>query len=203
LIVVPPLSERPEDIKPLTEHFIEKYAKENKRDILEISDCFWKILLGYHFPGNVRELENLIQRAVIMCESNVLEARDLSMDLVCWKKPGLNVDSDVLVKAETLLEALKQITIFTPKRQKKLWHKSLRCISIYDIHRFLMERGNIGFSRKRFEEFLRTCSKSDLCKYKTAGHFLSILKANYILEHNSRKANASEYCLADIYIEYR
>ncbi|MGD8893990.1 MAG: sigma-54 dependent transcriptional regulator [Desulfobacterales bacterium] len=198
-IVVPPLRERPTDIKPLIEHFIERYTKEYKRNILEISDCFWEIILRHDYPGNVRELKNLVHRAVILCESKVLEVRDLPKDLISGLKTGLNKAPDVLVESEAILEALKQITIFTKKGQEKLWDKSLRCISIHDILRFLVEQGNKWFSRKRFEEFLRTCSDSDRSKYKTAGVYLRILKANHILKHNNRKANASEYCLANFF----
>ena len=158
-----------------------------------------KIMLQYDYPGkkNARELENFIWHAVIFSESKVLELRDFPKYLVCNLKPHLNMSSYVSVETESLLEALKQITILTEKGQEKIWYKSLRCISIHDIHRFMVEQRNKWFSRKRFEEFLRTCSDSDRSKYKTAGVYLRILKANRILKHNERKANASEYCLAN------
>lgn len=196
-IVVPPLRERRADIPSLIDHFISKYAKENNRVIRGISKHCRQMLLRHDYPGNVRELENIIWHAVIFTESPLLEVRDLPKDLVSRLKTGLNAASDVLVETETLFEALKQITILTPKGQEKLWWECLRCISIHDIHRFLVEQGNKWFSRKRFEEFLRTCSDSDRSKYKTAGVYLHILKANRILKHNERKANASEYCLAN------
>ena len=196
-IVVPPLRERRADIPSLIDHFTSKYAKENNRVIRGISKHCRQMLLRHDYPGNVRELENIIWHAVIFTESPLLEVRDLPKDLVSRLKTGLNAASDVLVETETLFEALKQITILTPKGQEKLWWECLRCISIHDIHRFLVEQGNKWFSRKRFEEFLRTCSDSDRSKYKTAGVYLHILKANRILKHNERKANASEYCLAN------
>ena len=198
-IIVPPLRERREDIPPLIDHFISKYVNKSDRVIREISKHCRQMLLRYDYPGNVRELENIIRHAVIFSESNVLEVRDFPKDLVCSLKPGPNTCAYVSVKTESLLEALKQITIFTKRGQEKLWYKSLRCISIHDIHRFLVEQENKWFSRKRFEEFLRTCSNSDWSKYKTAGVYLRILKANHILKRNDRKANASKYCLANFY----
>ncbi|RZB38163.1 MAG: hypothetical protein SRB2_00509 [Desulfobacteraceae bacterium Eth-SRB2] len=194
-IVVPPIRERRADIPPLIDHFIAKYAKENDRVIRGISKHCRQMLLRYDYPGNVRELENIIRHAVIFTESPLLDVRDLPKGLVCGLKPDLNASSYVSVETESLLEALKQITILTQKGQEKLWWECLRCISIHDIHRFLVEQGNKWFSRKRFEAFLRTCSDSDRSKYKTAGVYLRILKANHILKHNDRKANASKYCL--------
>jgi transcriptional regulator with GAF, ATPase, and Fis domain len=196
-IFVPPLRERRADIPPLIDHFIAKYDKKNDRVIRGISKNCLQMLLRYDYPGNVRDLENIIQHAVIFAESPLLDVRDLPKGLVCGLKPDLNASSYVSVETESLLEALKQITIFTQKGQEKLWCESLRCIFIHDIHRFLVEQGNKWFSRKRFEEFLRTCSDSDRSKYKTAGVYLRILKTNRILKHNERKANVSKYCLAN------
>jgi transcriptional regulator with GAF, ATPase, and Fis domain len=196
-IFVPPLRERRGDIPLLIDHFIAKYAKKNDRIIRGISKHCRQMLVRYDYPGNVRELENIIRHAVIFTESPLLDVRDLPKGPVCGFKPHLNACSYVSVETESLLEALKQITIFNEKGQEKLWYKSLRCISIYDIHRFLVQQGNKWFFRKRFEEFLRTWSDSDRSKYKTAGVYLRILKANHILKHNERKANMSKYCLAN------
>ena len=198
-IVVPPLRERRADIPPLIDHFIAKYARENDRVIRGISKHCRQMLLRYDYPGNVRELENIIRHAVIFTESPLLDVRDLPKGPVSGFKPHLNAGSYVSVETESLLEALKQVTIVTQKGHEKLWYKSLRCIFIHDIHRFLVEQGNKWFSRKLFEEFLRTCSGTDRSKYKTAGVYLGILKDNHILKHNHRKANASKYCLANFY----
>jgi transcriptional regulator with PAS, ATPase and Fis domain len=200
MIIVPPLRERREDIPPLIDHFIDKYAGENQRVIRGASKHCRQMLLRYDYPGNVRELENTIRHAMIFSESPLLDVRNLPKGVARGLTPDSNKRSYVSVETESLLEALKQITIFTPKGQEKLWCESLRCISTHDIHRFLMEQENKWFSRKCFEEFLRTHSDSDRSKYKTAGVYLRILKANHILKHNDRKANASEYCLDDFYL---
>lgn len=80
-IFVPPLQDRKADILLLSEHFIEKYAREQKRKIARISTPAIDMLAKYHFPGNVRELENVIERAVMVCDQGVIHARHLPATL--------------------------------------------------------------------------------------------------------------------------
>jgi DNA-binding NtrC family response regulator len=74
---IPPLRERREDILPLTENFTEKYSKENGKKSLGLSKEAVDLLIKYNFPGNVRELENIIERAVVLGRSEVITANDL------------------------------------------------------------------------------------------------------------------------------
>ena len=76
-INIPPLRKRRMDIPPLTEFFLEKYADKNGRDIRGISREAMNKLMQYDFPGNVRELENIIQRAVVMTRENMITLGDL------------------------------------------------------------------------------------------------------------------------------
>ncbi len=76
-IHIPPLRERPEDIGPLIDHFLRKYARKNHRVITGITQEARDILMQYHWPGNVRELENAIENAVVMSESEVIQVHDL------------------------------------------------------------------------------------------------------------------------------
>lgn len=76
-IFVPPLRERKSDLLLLADHFLQKYAKEHKKDIRRISTPVIDMLTAYHWPGNVRELENVIERAVLMCESKVVQGQHL------------------------------------------------------------------------------------------------------------------------------
>jgi DNA-binding NtrC family response regulator len=66
-IQLPPLRRRREDIPLLTQHFLQKYAEENKRRVKEVTPDAMRILLDHAWPGNVRELENTIERAVVLC----------------------------------------------------------------------------------------------------------------------------------------
>jgi formate hydrogenlyase transcriptional activator len=71
-ILVPPLRERPEDITPLAFHFIKKYSAKLGKKIETVPQRLIEALRAYHFPGNVRELENIIERAVILSTRNTL-----------------------------------------------------------------------------------------------------------------------------------
>ncbi|NOX36072.1 MAG: sigma-54-dependent Fis family transcriptional regulator [Calditrichaeota bacterium] len=76
-IFVPPLRERREDIGPLTDYFIQKYAQKNNRNIKGISQEAREILMNHDWPGNVRELENAIESAVVMAEGEYIQPEDL------------------------------------------------------------------------------------------------------------------------------
>lgn len=78
-VFVPPLRERREDIPALVEHFIAKYNQENGRKVQSVSQEALDLLMRYPFPGNVRELENAIERAVVMAEK---EATVITPDLL-------------------------------------------------------------------------------------------------------------------------
>ena len=74
VIKLPALRERPEDIPPLTEHFIRKFSAENQREKLTLDHAAMKILMDYSWPGNVRELENVMERAVVLAPGDVIGA---------------------------------------------------------------------------------------------------------------------------------
>lgn len=78
-IVIPPLKTRKEDIKPLVEHFINKFSCRCNKKIKGISKQGLDKLLRYDWPGNIRELENVIERAVVLCRSTLLESRDFPL----------------------------------------------------------------------------------------------------------------------------
>jgi len=71
-IRLPPLRERPEDVPALVRHFVTKYAQKMNRRIEEIPDGVMEALMQYQWPGNIRELQNLIQRAVILSPGTAL-----------------------------------------------------------------------------------------------------------------------------------
>lgn len=75
-IEVPPLRDRKEDIKILVDHFIAHFNARNARSVKGLSREAMDTLMKYSFPGNVRELENLIERAVVLCNGDVILARD-------------------------------------------------------------------------------------------------------------------------------
>jgi len=76
-IHMPPLRERKEDIPLLTNHFIEKYSREFGKEIRTISSYAMQLLMEHAFPGNIRELENIIERSVAMESSNIILPENL------------------------------------------------------------------------------------------------------------------------------
>jgi two-component system, NtrC family, response regulator AtoC len=75
---VPPLRERPEDIRLLAEHFLQRFARENQREIVGFEESVIKAFLAHAWPGNVRELANAVESAVIMSTGNMILPEDLS-----------------------------------------------------------------------------------------------------------------------------
>jgi len=83
-IQVPPLRERREDIPLLLEHFLQKFAQKNRRNVTGLTVGARDALLRYDYPGNVRELENIVERAVLLCRGQVIDLEDLPVAL----RPG-------------------------------------------------------------------------------------------------------------------
>jgi DNA-binding NtrC family response regulator len=81
-IELPPLKDRMEDILPLAEHFLKKYAEENNKRIKSFSDDVVKFMLNYSWPGNVRELENMIERGVILTKNTAITLDELPQDII-------------------------------------------------------------------------------------------------------------------------
>jgi len=74
---LPPLRERKEDIPLLVQHFLQKYNKKAKKNINAVSSQAIKALMEYDWPGNIRELENTIERAVVLAKGNGIDLEDL------------------------------------------------------------------------------------------------------------------------------
>jgi DNA-binding NtrC family response regulator len=80
-ISLPPLRERKEDIPLLVEHFLKKYNGENKKNVTSLSKEAKDLLMRYNYPGNIRELENIIERAVVLCRGDTLTTQELPLNL--------------------------------------------------------------------------------------------------------------------------
>jgi Nif-specific regulatory protein len=111
-IYMPPLRERKTDILLLADHFLEKYAKENHKNILRFSTPAIDMLMDYHWPGNVRELENCIERAVLLCEEGVIHSYHLPPTLQTGTEsdtlPVLSLEDTVAnLEKEMIIDALK------------------------------------------------------------------------------------------------
>ncbi len=110
-ICIPPLRKRREDIFPLTESFIKKFAEQNNKSVMEISKEAVDSLLKYNFPGNVRELENIIERSVVLSRGSLITLNDLPMNVRGFREESAAGHEG----AETLndkIEALEKSMIY-------------------------------------------------------------------------------------------
>lgn len=109
-IVVPPLRERGKDFELLTHHFIELYAEKYLKSSFTVEDSFVKKLKDYYFPGNVRELQYALERAVIMTDNTSLSDEDLVFSPIENHKNRL-IDSNLNLEAvekNTILKVLEK-----------------------------------------------------------------------------------------------
>ena len=80
-IEIPPLRERKEDIDQLVNYFLQRYNTEFGKRIKGVDEQAMKSLVEYHWPGNVRQVESVIERAVLMCESDTIRPQDIKSEL--------------------------------------------------------------------------------------------------------------------------
>jgi len=87
-IFVPPLRERKPDVLLLADHFLQKFSSEHGKDIRRISTPAIDMLTAYHWPGNARELQNVVERAVLVCDGHVVHAHHLPPTLQTAEASG-------------------------------------------------------------------------------------------------------------------
>ncbi len=107
-IRVPALRESKEDIPMLVRHFIQEFSRRNNRVIDTIPSETMRALIRYHWPGNIRELQNVIERGVIISQSPVLNVAlaELTPDMI--STPALAATSPQLVSHNSLQEVLER-----------------------------------------------------------------------------------------------
>jgi DNA-binding NtrC family response regulator len=116
-ILIPPLRERKEDIPALLDHFLAKYGAENRKKISGVTAEARDLLMRYSYPGNVRELENIVERAVVLAKGGNISTADLPLHLrttendekLCVKKKGSSLTETLdTVERGLILDALKE-----------------------------------------------------------------------------------------------
>ncbi len=125
-IELPPLSRRREDIPLLVDHFVRKFSAQQGKEIESISDEALGTLMNCEFPGNVRQLQNVIEHAVVLCRGDQIEIESLPADLV-QETPGDDPDkpkkgAGPLVEAEAtaILQTLRRHVGHRGKTAKEL-----------------------------------------------------------------------------------
>lgn len=110
-IHLPPLRERKEDIPLLTDHFMRSHANKEQKPIKGITDEAMRILLKYHFPGNVRELENIIERAIVLARGEYIAKDELPVSIIETATPvasGKLNETIATIEKQMILDALKK-----------------------------------------------------------------------------------------------
>jgi len=128
-IHIPPLRERREDIMPLANHFLEVFNRKYSKSIKGFTQRAHKSLMSYPWNGNVRELKNLIERAVLFCDSTQIDSEDIS----CLFNHEEHIKEERAVKTmreverEYILEVLKQVN-FNKKKASEILGIPLRTL---------------------------------------------------------------------------
>jgi two-component system NtrC family response regulator len=107
-VQIPPLRERREDIPPLLDHFLRRFGEKNRRPAPGLTAAARDALLKYDYPGNVRELENIVERAVLLCRGGVIDLEDLS---VTTRPVPRSSDAPLTAPLPEVLEAIERQAI--------------------------------------------------------------------------------------------
>ena len=120
---VPPLRERSSDIPALTKHILAKLTEANKIDQPKLSTAALAALQHYHFPGNVRELENILERALALYDGNCIETDDLNLPLSLQNGSDAPEYDPAMGSLEDYLEAIEKKAITFALEENK-WNKT-------------------------------------------------------------------------------
>jgi len=137
-LVIPPLRERPEDIIVLVNYFIKKYSKREGKKIAGVSKGAMEKILNYSYPRNVRELENMIERAIIITNSDEIKEEDIIMNFNVIPEPE-SIEGKSLNKL--LEEKEREIILKTLEKCKWVKTKAAKALKISERKlRYRMEK---------------------------------------------------------------
>ena len=128
-VKVPPLRERPDDLLPLAEHFLQRYSAKYHKGIRGISQSALTRLTQYSWPGNVRELESVIERAVLFCQEEMLDTDSLPDNLTT----GAAVQSQCIIPPFLTLEGIEREAI--AQTLERTGGNVKKAAQLLDIHR--------------------------------------------------------------------
>lgn len=107
---MPPLRDRKEDIPELLDYFVDMFAKKMGRNINNIDANVYEQLKAYHFPGNIRELRNIVERAIILCNEKTLGFQHFS--IVKQSDTAFNLHDEMFdleeIEKRTIMKALEK-----------------------------------------------------------------------------------------------
>jgi DNA-binding NtrC family response regulator len=128
-IEVPPLRERTEDIRLLADHFLKKFCEKYDRQVSGFSQAATSAMFSYRWPGNVRELESSIERAILLCKGDQLEAGDLQFTAL--ETPAAT-NSDFRIPPNMTLEEIeREVVVQALQRAKGNKQAAANALGIY------------------------------------------------------------------------
>jgi two-component system NtrC family response regulator len=107
-VVLPPLRDRTEDIPLLAMHFVDKYAQETGRVAMTVTPEAMHFLCNHRWPGNVREFEHAIERAVLLSKDDEVAMEDLPSDLITYSDLEMPIDWQTVSSLPETLEAIEK-----------------------------------------------------------------------------------------------
>lgn len=148
-ITLPPLRERPGDIPILADHFVEKLNIEKGRDIGGLSDEALRLLMTYEFPGNIRELQNIIEYAFIICPGGMIEPQHLPSPL----SGSFDESLCETTSRRMTLDEMEKMAIYAALKRNN-WRRMATCKEL-GISKDTLRRkiGKYGFNVADEEEF--------------------------------------------------
>ena len=117
-VKVPPLRDRADDIPLLAKKFLDRYTRENNKDLKGFTPMAMDALVKYGWPGNVRELENIIERAIILCLGQYISEKDLPANVLKDYEPDNMIGHDLAGGRKTLNE-IESIALIETLKQTK------------------------------------------------------------------------------------
>ncbi|HTU02409.1 MAG TPA: helix-turn-helix domain-containing protein, partial [Candidatus Sulfotelmatobacter sp.] len=141
---LPPLRERREDIPLLVQSFFEEFNAKYEKQIRAVDDATQQVLMSHPWPGNIRELRNTIERAVILCEGDVIAPRHLPPGFTAATAPTPSDSSVSFPIGTTVEEAEKQLILRTLASvgQNKARAAAILGVSIKTLHNKLHRYGS-------------------------------------------------------------
>lgn len=144
---LPPLRERPADIPLLARHFLSEFARQFSRKVTTFDDEALEVLKNYSWPGNVREMRNVIERTMVLVDGPKIRKRDLPIDLILAQSTETNAEGNFSLKAET--EKFEKNLILNLLERNK-WNQT-KVADILGIHRNTLLQKLQGFGVKVHE----------------------------------------------------
>lgn len=133
-IEVPPLRNRKEEIPILTKFFINKFSKSFHKDVAGISKSAISILEGHDYPGNVRELQNIIERAVALAEGNTIEVQDLPNEIISKTSFSSSHNPVPIFVGDSLKTAEKKLILSTLEHCDNNRRKTAQILDMSERH---------------------------------------------------------------------